>query len=72
MHRGACAEGALASPAEAIFCPPSINNGFLSQRDMNDNNGIGGEVRHGVTLGVSCETALNKHVNTSPPQAAGL
>ena len=25
-------------------------------------NGIGGEVRHGVTSGVSCETSLNKHV----------
>ena len=25
-------------------------------------NGIGGEVRHGVTSGVSCETSLNKRV----------
>ena len=25
-------------------------------------NGIGGEVRHGVTSGVSRETSLNKHV----------
>ena len=24
-------------------------------------SGIGGEVRHGVTSGVSCETSLNKH-----------
>ena len=26
------------------------------------NTGIGGEVRRGVTSGVSCETSLNKHV----------
>ena len=25
-------------------------------------NGMGSEVRHGVTSGVSCETSLNKHV----------
>ena len=25
-------------------------------------NGIGGEVRHGVTSGVSCETPSSKHV----------
>ena len=25
-------------------------------------NGIGGEVRHGVTSGASCKTSLNKHV----------
>ena len=25
-------------------------------------NGIGGEVRRGVTSGASCETCLNKHV----------
>ena len=29
---------------------------------MYERNGIGGEVRHGVTSGVSCETSLNKHV----------
>ena len=31
-------------------------------RDVYENNGIGGEVRHGITSGVSCETDLNKHV----------
>ena len=31
-------------------------------RDMYDKNGIGGEVRHGVTSAVSRETSLNKHV----------
>ena len=25
-------------------------------------NGVGGEVRRGVTWGVSCKTSLNKHV----------
>ena len=30
--------------------------------------GIGGEVRHGVTSGVSCETSKNMKCNTSPPQ----
>ena len=29
---------------------------------------IGGEVRHGVTSGVSRETSPNRCVNTSPPQ----
>ena len=31
-------------------------------RDMYENNGIGGEVRHGVTSGVSCETSKNNYV----------
>ena len=32
------------------------------ERDTYEKNGIGGEARHGVTSGVSCETSLNKHV----------
>ena len=31
-------------------------------RDVCDKNGIGGEVRHGVTSSVSRETSLNEHV----------
>ena len=31
-------------------------------RDMCERTGIGDEVRHGVTLGVSSETCLNRHV----------
>ena len=34
----------------------------LFARGACENNGIGGEVRHGVTSGVSCETSLNKQV----------
>ena len=29
---------------------------------MREKTGIGGELRHGVASGVSCETSLNKHV----------
>ena len=31
-------------------------------RDLCEESNIGGEVRHGVTSGVACETCLNKHV----------
>ena len=35
--------------------------------------GIGGDVRHGLTSGASCETSLNKHVSsTSPPQGVAV
>ena len=40
-----------------------VNAGVPSDaRGRCERNGIGGEVRHGVTSGVSRETSLNKHV----------
>ena len=36
-------------------------------RDVYKENGIGGEVRHGVTSGVSRETGLKKHVTPHLP-----
>ena len=44
----------------AVRCEMVLHQAFRARRVRK--NGIGGEVRCGVTSGVSCETSLNKHV----------
>ena len=50
----------------AVRCDTVLHRAFA--RDMYDKSGVGGEVRHGVTSGVSCETSSTKTCNTSPPE----
>ena len=45
---------------EAVRCDMVLHRVFRARRVRR--NSIGGEVRHGVTSGASCETSLNKHV----------
>ena len=44
----------------AVRCDMVSHQAFRARRVRT--TGIGGEVRHGVTSGVLCETSLNKHV----------
>ena len=44
----------------AVRCETVLCRAFRARRVRT--SGIGGEVRHGVTSGVSCETSLNKRV----------
>ena len=47
----------------AVRCDMVLHRAFGARHLLgNKNNGIGGEVRHGVTSGVSCETSSKKHV----------
>ena len=50
----------------AVRCDMVLHQAFRARRVRK--NGIGGEVRHGVTSDVSCETSLNMTCDTSPPQ----
>ena len=50
----------------AVRCDMVLHQAFRARHVRKI--GIGGEVRHGVTSSVSCETSLNKHVTPSPPQ----
>ena len=55
----------LLHPA-AVRCDMVLHQAFRARRVRDA--GVGGKVRHVVTSGASCETSLNKHGNTSPPQ----
>ena len=44
----------------AVRCDMALPRVFRARHVRN--NSIGGEVRHGATSGVSCETSLDKHV----------
>ena len=44
----------------AVRCDMVLHQACHARRERKHT--IGGEVRHGATSGVSCETALNKHV----------
>ena len=52
-------KGTLTLHPAAVRCDMVSHQAFRARRVRT--TGIGGEVRHGVTSGASCETSLSKH-----------
>ena len=50
----------------AVMCDMVLHLAFRARRVRK--TGIGSEVRHGVTSGISCETSLSRHVTPHLPR----
>ena len=59
------------SRTEKVVLPAAVRRDMVLHQAFRTRRvrkpGIGGQVRHGVASGVSCETSLNTEYNTSPP-----